>query len=231
LSSGVVRTARTDNNGVFSIAFANAEGDYWVNVSAVGFSARRFQVKRMGDEAVLNADVRLTRAVIVLNPVRVPGRRPVASRSDNADISGTELALAVLSGDLTQLGDLAALAGGLPGVTYIPGIDDGIGGFSIFGLDPGENVFLLNGILVDGNGIPRDAQMNLSINTSPYGAGGGGTGALILGSGSAGGNFVVRTLSFTGLTPQMQLFDQTARSLGQQRTWGSVGGRISGPLC
>jgi hypothetical protein len=37
-------------------------------------------------------------------------------------------------------------------------------------------------------------------------------------------------LSFSGLTPQMQLYDRTAQSLGQVRTMGSVGGRISGPI-
>jgi hypothetical protein len=48
--------------------------------------------------------------------------------------------------------------------------------------------------------------------------------------GMSGGNFINRTMSFTGLTPGMQWSDRTAQSLGQEQTRGSLGGRFSGPL-
>src|SRR5206468_3467193 len=47
---------------------------------------------------------------------------------------------------------------------------------------------------------------------------------------SSGTNFIVRTMSATGITPQMQWADRTAQSLALTSTKGSVGGRFAGPI-
>jgi hypothetical protein len=230
ISSNINKTARTGRDGIFSVTFPNAEGDYWVNIAAVGFTARRFQIKRLGDEDILIADARLAKSVATLDAVRVQGRRPPPSRADGLDISGTERGLNMSALDILNLGDMASLAATIPGVTYIPGVDGGPAGFSVFGLDPSNNTFMLNGMAVDGSNLPRDAGINSSLNTSPYGAQGGGAGAQMNSRGSSGGNFIVRTMSLTGLTPQMQFSDRTSQSLGQERTTGSLSGRVSGPI-
>jgi hypothetical protein len=59
ISGNVNRTARTDKNGRFTITFPGGDGDYMVSFAALGFAARRFEVKRVADEDILVADARL----------------------------------------------------------------------------------------------------------------------------------------------------------------------------
>src|SRR5689334_2784648 len=59
LSGNVNRTARTDKNGRYTITFPGGEGDYFVEFSALGYGARRFEVKRTADQEILVADARL----------------------------------------------------------------------------------------------------------------------------------------------------------------------------
>ena len=62
LSGNVNRSARTDKNGRYTITFPGGEGDYFVEVSAICYGARRFEVKRTADQEILVADARLLRA-------------------------------------------------------------------------------------------------------------------------------------------------------------------------
>ena len=111
IASGVNKTTRTDRDGRFTVTFLSADGDYWVAVQAIGLAARRFEIKRLGDEDVLLADVRLQKPLTILAPVRVQGQRPPPPRNENGtDISGTERSVNAQNLDLASLGDLAALA-------------------------------------------------------------------------------------------------------------------------
>src|SRR5215213_6491089 len=71
IQGDVVKTARTDKNGVFTVTFTDPQGDYWVNVQAIGFAQRRFEVKRLADEDILVADVRMQRTVTELRAMRI----------------------------------------------------------------------------------------------------------------------------------------------------------------
>src|SRR5205085_9438811 len=115
--------------------------------------------KRLADEDVLIADARLTKPVTILGAVRVQGQRPAAPREGNnaTDISGTERAVNSAALDLSSIGDLAALAASLPGVTLIPSTDGGPAGFSVFGLDAAANSFTLNGLSMNGSTLPPGA--------------------------------------------------------------------------
>src|SRR5688572_7812084 len=148
IEGDIIKTARTDKNGNFTVTFTDPQGDYWVNVQALGFAPRRFEVKRLADEDVLIADVRLSRTVAQLQAMRVQGRRPTTSREGPGDITGMDRGVNVSGAEFGAMGDLAALAASLPGVTYIPSSAGGPAGFSIFGLDPSQNSFLLNGMSV-----------------------------------------------------------------------------------
>ncbi len=75
LSGNVNRSARTDRNGRYTITFPGGEGDYFVEVAAIGYAARRFEVKRTADQEILVADARLLRAAGQLDTVRVVGQR------------------------------------------------------------------------------------------------------------------------------------------------------------
>ena len=120
IQGDVVKTARTDKNGNFTVTFTDPQGDYWVAVQAIGFAQRRFEVKRVADEDVLVADVRMARQVAQLQAMRVQGKRPTASRNEQGDITGMDRSVNGSSLDIMSMGDLAALAASLPGVTFIP---------------------------------------------------------------------------------------------------------------
>src|SRR6202140_1172663 len=91
LSGNVNRTARTDKNGRYTITFPGGEGDYFVEVAAIGYAFRRFEVKRTADQEILVADAKLQRAAGELDTVRVVGQRDRIDRNDaTPDISGTE---------------------------------------------------------------------------------------------------------------------------------------------
>ena len=61
-TGNVNRSARTDKNGRYTITFPGGEGDYFVEVAAIGYAARRFELKRTADQEILVADARLLRA-------------------------------------------------------------------------------------------------------------------------------------------------------------------------
>jgi hypothetical protein len=97
LSGNVRRTAATNNDGRYTITFPGGDGDYWIDVSALGFTSRRFELKRLADEAVLIADARL--ATLTLDTIVVTAGRPRPTRRDSTrDIGGTERTI-----DPTQL--------------------------------------------------------------------------------------------------------------------------------
>src|SRR5437868_13891469 len=53
IPGAVVRSTTTDKNGRFNVVFPGDEGDYWISIAAMGFAAKRFEVKRLGDDAIL----------------------------------------------------------------------------------------------------------------------------------------------------------------------------------
>jgi hypothetical protein len=233
ISGNVSRNTRTDRNGNFSISVPNGDGDYIVAFAAMGYAGRRFQVKRTADQEVLLADAKLQRSAVTLDAMKVeqPRQRPGRNDALSSDISGTERGLGGGLLGLDQMGDLAAMAGSLPGFSYIPAGAEGAGGFSVFGLDQTQNLTTLNGMPFGGDGLPRDAAVSSSVSTSPYDvARGGFSGGAINLRTRSGNNFIRRSLSFVGQAPQATWTDATGRASGAQQTMGSLGGTISGPI-
>jgi hypothetical protein len=122
ISGNVSRQARTDKNGNFSISFPNGDGDYIVAFASLGFAGRKFEVKRTADQEFLVADARLARSAVTLDAMKVESQRQKPGRNDAlaTDISGTERGLGGGVLGIDQMGDLAAMAGTLPGFSYIP---------------------------------------------------------------------------------------------------------------
>jgi len=232
LSGNVNRTARTDKNGRYTITFPGGEGDYFVEFSALGYGARRFEVKRTADQEILVADARLQRAAGVLDTVRVVGQRDRPERNDyTPDISGSERPVDNSAVPADQQGDIAAMAASLPGVTLVPGQDGDPSGFSVLGLSPDQNNTTLNGMNFSGSNLPRDANVQTSLVTTPYDVSRGGfSGAQFQIRGRPGSNFVTRTMSLNVDAPQLQWTDPAARSLGQQYSNVSLGGLFAGPI-
>ena len=231
VSGGVNRSARTDREGRYTITFPGGDGDYIVSFSALGFAARRFQVKRVADEDFLVADARLQRVNAVLDAVEVVGERQRPRRDDTApDVSGTERVITSSDVPANLLGDLAAMAATLPGVQGVTG-EDGSTGYSVLGLGADQNATMLNGMNFGGSQLPRDAAITTSLVTSPYDVSRGGfSGALMNIRTRPGSNFVSRTNSLNFDSPALQWSDAAARSLGQEFSNASLGGLVSGPL-
>ncbi len=231
LSGGVNRTARTGRDGRYTITFPGGDGDYIMNFAALGFAVKRFEVKRVADEDFLLADARLQRVNTVLEAVDVVGERQRPRRNDVApDASGTERTIATSEVPANLLGDLAAMAATLPGVSAATN-DDGSSGYSVLGLGADQNSTTLNGMSFGGGQLPRDAAITSSLVTSPYDVSRGGfSGAQMNIRTRPGSNFITRTNSLNFDSPAMQWSDAAARSLGQEFTNASLGGLVSGPL-
>ena len=232
LSGNVSRTARTDRQGRYTITFPGGEGDYMVSFAALGFAARRFQVKRIADEDILIADARLQRVNQVLDAVEVVGERQRPNRNTNnqPDASGTERMIANNDVPANLMGDLAAMAATLPGVLPTTN-EDGSSGYSVLGLGADQNNATLNGMNFGGANLPRDASVSTSMVTSPYDVSRGGfSGAQMNIRTRPGSNFISRSGSLNFDSPALQWTDRAARSLGQEYTNASLGGLVSGPL-
>ena len=232
LSGNVNRSARTDKNGRYTITFPGGEGDYFVEFSAIGYAARRFEVKRTADQEILVADAKLLRAAGQLETVKVTGQRDRPERNDaTPDISGSERPVDNSAVPADQQGDIAAMAASLPGVTLVPGQDGDPSGFSVLGLSPDQNQTTLNGLNFGGSNLPRDANVTTSLVTTPYDVSRGGfSGAQFQIRGRPGSNYITRTMSLNLDAPQLQWTDRAAQSLGQQYSNVSVGGLLAGPI-
>jgi len=233
ISGNVARRATSDNNGRFTITFPNGDGDYMVQVQAIGFSMKRFEVKRVADEEILIADTRLSRAVTELEAVKVTaGERTRATRDDRqADISGSERNVNNANVSAANAGDIAAMAASLPGVTLVPGTNGDASGFSVLGLAPDQNATTLNGGSFGGASLPRDAGVSSSLVTAPYDVSRGGfSGAQFNIRSPSGTNYLTRTMSLNLDAPSLQWTDAAAKALGQQFTNVSLGGLLSGPV-
>ncbi|HEV7594808.1 MAG TPA: carboxypeptidase regulatory-like domain-containing protein, partial [Gemmatimonadaceae bacterium] len=197
LTGNVNRSARTDKNGRYTITFPGGEGDYFVEVAAIGYALRRFEVKRTADQEILVADAKLQRAAGQLDTVRVVGQRDRVDRNDaTPDIGGSERPVDNSAVPANQQGDIAAMASSLPGVTLVPGQNGDPSGFSVLGLSPDQNSTTLNGMQYGGSDIPRDANVSTSLVTTPYDVSRGGfSGGQFQISGRPGSNFVTRTMS------------------------------------
>jgi hypothetical protein len=83
-SGQVSKTTTSDRNGRWSITYPNGEGDYWIDIRALGFQPKRFEIKRVADEEVLIADTRLQSSIATLDQVNVTASGPRALPNRNA---------------------------------------------------------------------------------------------------------------------------------------------------
>ena len=124
-----------------------------VAFAAIGYAAKRFEVKRMADEEVLLADAKLTKVDAVLGTVNITAPRDKVARNDpTPDIGGSERPVPTQDVPANLMGDLAAMAATLPGVQTVPGENGDPNGFSVLGLGADQNNTTLNGMNFGGTG-------------------------------------------------------------------------------
>ena len=231
ISGNVNRTARTNSDGRYTIIFPGGDGDYWVSFAGIGFTTRRFEVKRLADESVLIADARLAPITLDTLYVTAGHRRRVSRNEGGGDVGGTERSINPNLVNPEQAGDLAAMGATLPGVSYIPGTNGDPSGFSVLGLSTDQNLTTLNGMASSASDLPRDAGVSVSVATSPYDVSQGGfSGGALNVRTFPGSNFLVQSMSAIGNAPPLEWTDAAGRALGQQYTNLSLGGLLSGPI-
>ncbi|HKS07684.1 MAG TPA: carboxypeptidase regulatory-like domain-containing protein [Gemmatimonadaceae bacterium] len=230
----IAKTTQTDRNGRFTITYPNGEGDYWIEVTLIGYVPRRFEIKRIAEEEILIADARLALNAPTLDPVNVTARgaRALPTRTGTtADVSGSERPLtnAGLPPDLA--GNLAAMAGTIPGIQVIPGLDGAPDMFSALGMSPDQNSTTFEGLGSAVSDLPRDAQVSASIRPVSYDvANGGFSGAQISISTRPGNNFSSRLTSGVARPPDLEWTSDVAEQQGAKNTYLSLGGNASGPI-
>ncbi len=231
----ISKATDTDRNGRFQLIFVNGDGDYWIEVSKIGYSHRRFEIRKVGDEQVMLADARLASAVVSLDAVNVVGdnRALVNRASAGTDVSGGDKTLSTTSALVPpdQAGNLAAMASTIPGIQRIPGMDGQADMFSAFGLSGDQNNTTFNGLGSGVSSLPPDAQVRVTFSQFPADpARGGFSGAQVSVQSIPGSNFSYRGLSGYGTGPDLQWTDQDADSSGQKSTTLRFGGSLRGPI-
>lgn len=230
VASQTVREARTDERGVYTALFADGDGDYIIEVRALGFAPRTVRVTREGDESMLVADVELARAVVQLEAVTSTARRPPPRRAtDPRSVGGLEQD--VLRGALFSLdpGDLNALAASVPGVLAIPGANGDTTGYSVLGASPDQNNVVVDGSTFDGGSLPQDALAGARLVTTSFDPGRGQFAGGQLTASTRGGNDIFQgSLRGNVSHPQLAWVDPAAgRPVPLLRSAsGSVGGPI-----
>src|SRR5690349_23478124 len=93
LRGNVSRTTRTDKDGRYTVTFPGSDGDYFINVAALGFASKRFEIKRIGDQEILVGNARLSVVAQQLDVFKIDVTRQRISRAENPmDISGSDRA-------------------------------------------------------------------------------------------------------------------------------------------
>lgn len=230
----ITKTTQTDRNGRFTITYPNGEGDYWIELTAIGYLPRRFQIKRIADEEVLNANARMTINAPTLDPMSITtqGVRALPPRAGTtADVSGTEKALTNTGLPPDLAGNLAAMAATIPGIQLIPGLDGAADMFSALGLSPDQNATTFEGLGSAISNLPRDAQITATIRPVSYDVSNGGfSGAQIAIGTRPGNNFSSRLTSGVARPPDLEWTSVAAEEQGAKNTYLSFGGNASGPL-
>jgi hypothetical protein len=231
----VVKVATTDKAGRYTLIFLNGEGDYWLEFRKLGLAQKRFELKRIGDEEVLIADVRMTSTIATLDAVAVtaPRARALPNRNANPDVGGGDRPLtsnsALLAPD--QAGNLAAMAATVVGIQLIPGLDGASDMFSVLGLSGDQNSTTFNGLGSGISALPPDFLATTSIHPYRFDpADGGFSGAQVSIQTLPGTNFSRRSVTNGDITPQLEWVDATADALGQRFTTIRFGGNAAGPI-
>jgi hypothetical protein len=229
----ISKNATTGSDGRFNIVFLNGEGDYWIDLSRIGYRAKRFELRRIGDEQVLIADSRMTEAAAALGAVDVTANR-TRERPDRTgsapDVSGGERALVASAVSPDQQGDLAAMAAAA-GFQIIPGLDGASDAYSALGLSGDQNNTTFAGLGSGVTALPPDILATTSINPYPFDVSlGGFSGAQVTIQTIPGTNFSRRAVTTSEILPPLEWGDERALAQGRRYTYARLGGNAAGPI-
>ena len=216
-----VKQAVAGADGRWSIAFPNGTGDYLVHVAVIGRTPFRKRVTRApgARDSVYVVDALLAApAVAQLEAVNVKAKREKPERDNRGwfpepGTGAAERGTSGLNGAVAadQAGNLAAIAGTVPGVTLTNG------GIATLGLGPGQSNVTLGGLAFSGADLPRDVATATRVTTSTYDPSRGWFGAAQTAVElSPGFGFSSRRAHVTADAPPLQAVDAAGARLGQR---------------
>jgi hypothetical protein len=222
LATRTSQTTRSDNRGSWTALFQNPEGDYVVQVRAIGFSPVSFRITRTGIGSVLQADVTLRSHTVTLDTLLVLGQRLTADGGTRGSVGGVETDVLANAIFLLDPSDLLALAMQTPGLFAV-----GDSAFSVLGAGTDQNATTVDGMNFAGGNLPQDAVGSARVITSSADpARGGFSGGLTATTLRGGTDIFTANLRGTGADPRLAWSDpawpqQVPRNLALS---GSVGG-------
>lgn len=229
----VTKSTTTDNNGRFSIFYINGEGDYWIDVRRLGFQPKHFEVKKVGDEQVMIADVQLSSSIVALDAVNIQETRTRAlpdRKSAEPDVGGGARPLTNTGVAPDQEGHLASMAAAA-GFQLVPGLNGAPDMYSVLGLSGDQNNVTFNGLGSGISALPPDVLVTTSINPYPFDVSKGGfSGAQISIQTIPGSNFSRRSITNASVVPSLEWPDQSAAAQGGRYSSVRVGGNAAGPI-
>jgi hypothetical protein len=210
-------STQTDTAGRYSMTFEHGTGDYLVHISAPGRTTFRKRVTRAGSDSTFIVDAALAHAgVAQLSAVKVTAKKPQVDRDGYRWSTGTGAAEQIAGGvngavSPDRAGDLATIAGTVPGVAVTPG------GLSVGGLSAGQNSTTLNGMAFGGADVPRDARLQVRVSSSTYDPARGWFGGMNENVElDRGGLFASRRGHVTVDAPYLQYTDPVSAASGQR---------------
>ena len=168
LQTNAVRVTRTNDKGVYTVLFADGEGEYVISARALGYTPGTARASRLGDVNVLVADITLTPVAAKLDTVTVVGERLQLHLGDDRSVGGSDQD--ITGGALFSLdpSDIRSLAANVPGVMYIPGVNGQPSAFSVLGAPPDQNSVLVDGSTFNGTTLPQDAISSARLATTTF---------------------------------------------------------------
>jgi len=231
----VAVTVRSNADGKWTASVPNRAAEYFVTVSAIGWTQQRTIVKSSGSNSPVVVDVALKKAAVQLAPVRVTEtrRQPPQREVIGADVAQTEKGIIASSEvfAVADQGDLMGMIAQVPGITITNDPSSGLPSFSVLGLSGAQNNVTLNGLNFGGSDVPRDIIGAVRVSASTYDVSRGGfSGAQLSVTQQSGNNFMNQIVHATLDAPGFQATDRVGRRLGQQYTNAIISGGFSGPI-
>ncbi len=232
--SVAARVASTDSAGNWFMLVEGRATGYALTVKAVGMTPVTVTTQRTNDSDLFTVTVRLARAVVVLDAVRVvESRRPrspreLAPRDVAASETGTGFFVGLAADDR---GSIAAMAATVPGVSLLSDASGGAPAFSVMGLSANQSNVTLNGMQFSGGDIPRDAVTVTRVAATSYDVSRGGfSGGQLSIVPNRAGNLAEQSTRLTVDSRSMQRGDPISRQLGHEYENLQLSGSLTGPV-
>ncbi|HEX3926618.1 MAG TPA: carboxypeptidase-like regulatory domain-containing protein, partial [Gemmatimonadales bacterium] len=223
LVTQTVSTAITNDKGIYTALFTNAEGDYILTVRRIGFAPITTRVTRTGISSVLATDFELQPMAVVLDSITALGRK-LGGVDGQPSVGGVELNALANAQFLLDPTDLLAMALTVPGVTSV-----GDSAFSVLGAAATSNNTTVDGTKSGATNIPQDAIASVKVITtsadvSRSGFAGGQTSVIL----RTGSEVFGSTIRGTFVNPTLSWADPDYPQ--PPATLADFSGSISGPI-